>query len=1435
MSATGLRNKRLRVSSQNGDAQVYVFQDGTAADAGATVKYDDAFREGAQVSGTTAVADRLYVDLQSYTVSYDTGRELRFEIGGYDLWLTNTSGFQILPNSIVELYADVPDVYTAVPTASWHLNEQTPGTRVRIFYGWVDLVEVSSSGRSVAVTCRDGLWRSKDITVVRSAPDGIDIPRIVFNADGGRDNPDFIYSIKRSDHSGSPAFGIGESDLDDPRMTVEEILTYLADEYETELGNADIITPANGVFDPADLAQLDGIRPDQITLDASGWGDAVLTVLRNWAPDWAIIQDPRTKIFRLIHYAASQSANFTTTTGSTSNTGGMGYTSSVDVTDPSIFSVTPGADGNTVRIFDATNPGTSQILTVATKATNTIGFTTDFDRTYATGAFIYALMGTASPTLTLNVDGAADVNVSLSLEGAYSAVNLVSVHQETTTYSARWAPDTAAQYQELEPAWDAAFEAAWKPEDEWREQDYGISGFGMEVYDIDSSSGNDIIKIKYAESFWGSDHVADEWNGTTLWAWTIDGGTNAKNDGLRFTITDFALTSDVGDGSAGMLITVASTDFVTEVGGSFGTETTPVSGSIDRVAFTQAFEHGSTTVNERWRIGRNWVMSVTGLNYGTNDGISPHFKVCQKLILRAPSDALGSGRSFHADAGHGGYPRRDPGVIRYDGQWAILAEPATPGGFLVGRLAAVTPRPIYGDAPRPAGCGSAGYTPPNLVTADLETQTLTLREARCPTTGHAGAAYTLYGLERVKNVLVGSWDSDNKQADYDALACSLWRLNQDAANRGSVTVHGINEHAAWCDLGIRVDLTSSQIPAGSRALIDSFWGSLTSITFDFAAGSTTYDFTNRSPLAQLGFSALESLRGIKTRTEETGQQLTWIQQMIQCNTNQRVMADPGRIQSCAIEDGGRPLAPGVKLGSPKDNLALRVNPIALDYPDPASGHSTSLGMRASQSVVRDAIGNHFAIGSSGQVIPGSASGSTFVPSTSAATRLHSYLDTTSQTASAATGAAMGGTTAQEIGPVWTTVSAATTTTITTSHAGYNAAEFAGGTIDIVDWDPDNPRASYTISSHTTGGVFTLSGAMSEDVPPAGSLAIIRPAARPSISDSFGTGAGAIKDSSGSWLVVEADGTIQAATVSGGVLNAVGTPESRTMRLGGTPDAATITKITVDAHSTTVLDFSGAAAVILPSGAGSPAEEGEVALNTGTSRFEGFDGAAVQTLATDEMLASTANGKGASLVGIEDSGGYTSETTVEAALAEIYATLRVFSWAYHFSGRIAVDPGTGTIGMADASIVNSTDYDAVLLVTNFADASQRGAAFQFPVPAELDTSVDVSAKLWAYLEGAPTSGHAVEIEWSGRTVGDNEVMASGGATFSGAKVQVVDAHASGDIIVVDLGTFFSGGTLAADDLVKGTIYRNANVGNADDTYTGNFRVSAVQWTGRRKLV
>lgn len=72
------------------------------------------------------------------------------------------------------------------------------------------------------------------------------------------------------------------------------------------------------------------------------------------------------------------------------------------------------------------------------------------------------------------------------------------------------------------------------------------------------------------------------------------------------------------------------------------------------------------------------------------------------------------------------------------------------------------------------------------------------------------------------------------------------------------------------------------------------------------------------------------------------------------------------------------------------------------------------------------------------------------------------------------------------------------------------------------------------------------------------------------------------------------------------------------------------------------------------------------------------------------LASTANGEGAALVSIEDAGGYTDETTVEASLQEIYNKLQNFGPEY--------TAGTGGVTKGDLVYVSANDTILPLPIT-----------------------------------------------------------------------------------------------------------------------------------------
>ena len=81
--------------------------------------------------------------------------------------------------------------------------------------------------------------------------------------------------------------------------------------------------------------------------------------------------------------------------------------------------------------------------------------------------------------------------------------------------------------------------------------------------------------------------------------------------------------------------------------------------------------------------------------------------------------------------------------------------------------------------------------------------------------------------------------------------------------------------------------------------------------------------------------------------------------------------------------------------------------------------------------------------------------------------------------------------------------------------------------------------------------------------------------------------------------------------------------------------------------------------ILPVVAGDTADtEGELQYNDTSNKIGWYNGSAIRTSMSEELLASTSNGEGASLVGIEDSAGHFTATEVEAALAENAARIDI---------------------------------------------------------------------------------------------------------------------------------------------------------------------------------
>lgn len=151
----------------------------------------------------------------------------------------------------------------------------------------------------------------------------------------------------------------------------------------------------------------------------------------------------------------------------------------------------------------------------------------------------------------------------------------------------------------------------------------------------------------------------------------------------------------------------------------------------------------------------------------------------------------------------------------------------------------------------------------------------------------------------------------------------------------------------------------------------------------------------------------------------------------------------------------------------------------------------------------------------------------------------------------------------------------------------------------------------------------------------------------------------------------------------------------------------------------------------------PTAEGRIAWDTDDNRLKVGDGSATKTFSSDDVwsqaLASTSNGEGASLIGIEDAATLITATTVEGALAENRAAIDAIEADYLTSGAIGVSVQaynanlTTWAGIAPSangqSLVAAANYAAMRTLldleagTDFYSISAADAAFQ-PIDADL---------------------------------------------------------------------------------------------------------------------
>lgn len=174
-----------------------------------------------------------------------------------------------------------------------------------------------------------------------------------------------------------------------------------------------------------------------------------------------------------------------------------------------------------------------------------------------------------------------------------------------------------------------------------------------------------------------------------------------------------------------------------------------------------------------------------------------------------------------------------------------------------------------------------------------------------------------------------------------------------------------------------------------------------------------------------------------------------------------------------------------------------------------------------------------------------------------------------------------------------------------------------------------------------------------------------------------------------------------------------------------------------------------------------------------------------------------------------------------------------TWGHFaFSGRVLRDANTGTFAYADAGISESTDGDGVNTGQLCSDGGRYAVAFAVSVPSELD----VTQASDCYVVHRPGSGVAngnIELEVMAMAHATGEAPGSGGAAVTGAVV--VTGFTTATLVRTKFTALFGANVLAALDTIRGSAFRDAAAGNADDTSTNTTQIEEVYFVGKRKVV
>lgn len=1174
-----LKLKKLKITSTLG-GNITIIKD-SDVDIGAesyTDLFDDGFVSGLDMTDppTNLPNNKIWFSPSTYTSSIQDG-SVTFVFKLYDHWAFNRFGLTI--GDKIEFFCKIesnqPTQIDAPYLPEWHIGKvykdgSSATVPIRIFYGWIESVQVSQTG-IYTVTCRDPIWRAKNILLVQEKKDAtaawhsdqIPVPFVVFNADYKSDN--WFWSIKKRNTTGfNPTYGAGLGDAtlstSVQKMTAKEILEYLEDQYLQDLIIQEVFEGGTqNLFDQGDLDLLALQEPPELVFDGVNFADAILQIIDAYAPNYRMWVDMETLQWRITPYANYASRIADPLFGTTTNT----VDPAVDIGGSKRVYFGDGAAAQSIHDdIDMTTDFTRQVLFVRNRGTpfnpRMIYQTTWQDMSeqvyvlakgydggasqyyidvpladspgpgylykaitnrFASGSRIYPIHSQRLANIGFDLsDDVSTFEQNWDDEGVYTAVSIngrKTIEDELSIKSTTSAPTTPR----ITQGWSAGAEARWREVHQNRSWDNGTDNNGIPVFSYTESPTLDQTTLRYqfSDSQYGDDTVDDEWRDCSFWV-VENNGTSYKT--LKPKAVARILSSTLVNETDFDGVELVLDKQLTELG--IGTPRIVGQANPTKFYLTDSPRLGtnaSNAMNGMKAVFRKFNIVFSSEVQDTLQK-SKKDEYCQQLALIKSSQGVEqvspTMQPLYVYANIGGSQKLVGGVF--------------PLSNFVLPKAAINP-----DVSNTCLPGQSFVAPE--IELKLIRKTAQAIRVRIPDEGYAGRAYMLHNLERELALIIDDFRDPNdatQQADFSKICEYLFHVLSDPGETSSLTVHDCGKWIYLKDLHFRMQVVSDHLLTGGNTISTTFRPAVESVTFDFESDVVTVSGRALGSILGTGFfKVYENILKAKA-LKETPELIKKLVRNGMCDEGQDLhqKIPPGPIDCTHGQLTGGHGATKSKTTA-KNYLGGAVEGLGVGTSSGGSGTwpsvnapSASVGASKITSIEQDVYGQWFQATASGAIRGGSVSGSAFTPNNAVVSAPVGYGGQALNDVSGILINLFEIDMQYEVLPVYGSVgpSASTTNIPIEFPALKDTTSYVGGTLFIED---GTQRAGYQITAHTTSAV-TITG--NSVAPRQGVRVNIRGPLKPvPLSADFPSGGTAFKDADGNWFVATPSGSITQVT------------------------------------------------------------------------------------------------------------------------------------------------------------------------------------------------------------------------------------------------------------------------------------------------------------------